>query len=181
MSAFSFYTLAVGGSPMDRKKDIIKDWIYTILQAGGILLLFFIFAWPACVDGRSMEPTFNDGDRVLISRFLIWTGNYDKGDIITFDYGEKSLNLAKRIIAMEGDRLEIKDGFVYVNDEKLAEDFGYTDGNIDIEIPEDCVFVMGDNRKDSKDSRSFGVVNKEDIYGRIIARFYPLDKITIFN
>lgn len=89
----------------------------------------------------------------------------------------------KRIIAVGGDTVLIKDGNVYVNGELVHEDYiqCYTDGYIYMSVPTDSVFVMGDNREKSIDSRRFGTVKKDDIYGKVLLRYFPFNKITIFG
>lgn len=162
---------------------MLKDWAQSILEAAVIVLLLFIFLWPVSVVGVSMYPTLSDADRVVISRFSAKTGMYDRGDLIVFDADNYKEDMVKRVIAFGGEMLEIKDGKVYINDERLDEDYtlGYTDGDISMLVPEDTVFVMGDNRDESIDSRVFGSVDTDDIYGKVIFRFFPFNKLTLFD
>ena len=162
---------------------MIKDWAQSILEAAVILLLLYIFLWPVSVVGVSMYPTLNDKDRVVISRFSAINGTYNRGDLIVFDADNYKEDMVKRVIAFGGESLEIKDGKIYIDGQELDEDYilGYTDGQVSMEIPEDMVFVMGDNRTESFDSRDFGPVDSEDIYGKVIFRFFPLNKVTLFD
>lgn len=130
-----------------------------------------------------MYPTLNNKDRVVISRFSAISGIYERGDLVVFDADNYKEDMVKRVIAFGGEHLEIRDGKIYINDEELEEDyiFGYTDGEVSMEIPEDTVFVMGDNRTESVDSRVFGPVDSEDIYGKVIFKFFPFNKITLFD
>ena len=91
--------------------------------------------------------------------------------------------MVKRVIAVGGDYIEIADGNVYVNGEMLDEDYiaGSTYGDIKLNIDNDQIFVMGDNRERSTDSRYFGTVDRDDVFGKVIMRFFPLNKITIFE
>ena len=84
------------------------------------------------------------------------------------------------VIAVGGDTLRISGGQVFVNGVESEYSFGYTDGDVYEVIPEGYVFVMGDNREKSVDSRVFGAVDTSDIYGRVILRFFPFDEIEIF-
>ena len=165
------------------KRNILKEWIRSIIEAAIILAVLFVFFWPAQVEGVSMSPSINDNDRVIICRFAAYTGMYEKGDLVVFDDEDYSQNMIKRIIAVEGDTLHIADGKVYVNGEELEEDYaeGYTEGDMYMVIPQGCVFVMGDNREKSIDSRYFGVVSTDNIYGRVLMRFFPLNEIEIFK
>jgi len=162
---------------------MLKDWAQSILEAAVILMLLYIFLWPVSVVGVSMYPTLNNGDRVVISRFSAKTGMYERGDLIVFDADNYKEDMVKRIIASGGDKIEIIDGKVYINDEEINEDYsiGYTDGDVRITVPEDSVFVMGDNRADSVDSRIFGPIDKDDIYGKVIFRFFPFNKVILFD
>lgn len=162
---------------------MLKDWAQSILEAAVILLLLFIFLWPVSVVGVSMYPTLENADRVVISRFSAKTGMYERGDLIVFDADNYKENMVKRVIAFGGEMLEIKDGKVYINDDEVDEDYslGYTDGEIRMRVPDDTVFVMGDNRAESVDSRIFGPIDTDDIYGKVVFRFFPFNKLTLFD
>lgn len=162
---------------------MLKDWAQSILEAAVIMLLLFIFLWPVSVVGVSMYPTLDDKDRVVISRFSAKTGMYERGDLIVFDADNYKENMVKRVIAFGGDMLEIKDGKVFINEQELDEEYtlGYTEGDVNIKVPENTVYVMGDNRDDSIDSRVFGPIDSDDIYGKVIFRFFPFNKATLFD
>lgn len=162
---------------------MLKEWIQSIAEAVVIILIMFIFFWPVSVNGMSMEPSLQDKDRVFISRFSAWTDSFEKGDIVVFDAKDFDENMVKRVIAVGGDYIEIADGNVYVNGEKLNEDYiaGITYGDIKLNIDNDQIFVMGDNRERSTDSRYFGTIDRADVFGKVIMRFFPLNEITIFE
>lgn len=175
----------------DKLKKEIIDWIKTI---GISLVLAFLIVQvvkPTIVSGESMYPTLNNKDYLILNRLSYKFGDIKKGDIIVFktdlkqDNG-KDKDLIKRVIATGGDHLVIKDSKVYVNDKLLNEpyiDNAYTSGDIDIVIPKGKVFVMGDNRENSKDSRSedVGLVDENDILGEVMVRLFPLNKIGSVN
>ena len=147
------------------------------------LFIMFVFLWPTKVEGVSMCPSVNDNDRVAICRFAAVADMYGRGDLVVFDMDDYKENMIKRIIAFGGDTVLINDGNVYVNGELIHEDYiqGYTDGYVYMSVPTDSVFVMGDNREKSIDSRRFGTVKKDDIYGKVLLRYFPFNKITIFG
>ena len=176
-SFFLIWRTVMGG----RVKDTIKEWLFSLFQAAIILLVLFVFLWPAKIEGQSMLPAVKDGDRVAISRFAGMRRMYDIGDLVVFNVSGYEENMIKRVIAKEGDTLEIKDGAVYVNGTVLDDGIDFTDGEERLTVPEGCVYVMGDNRQKSTDSRHFGAVDEDDIYGKVILRFYPIDSIVIFD
>ena len=175
----------------DKLKKEIIDWVKTI---GISLVLAFLIVQvvkPTIVSGESMYPTLNNKDYLILNRLSYKFGEVKEGDIIVFktdlkqDNG-KDKDLIKRVIATGGDHLIIKDSKVYVNDKLLNEpyiDNAYTSGDIDIVIPKGKVFVMGDNRENSKDSRSedVGLVDENDILGEVMIRLFPLNKIGSVN
>lgn len=102
------------------------------------------------------------------------------------DENNKNKKIVKRIIGLPNDHVVIKDGYVYVNDKKLDEEYldnFYTMGNIDIIVPNDEIFVLGDNRSNSRDSRdsSIGTIEISDIIGKVAIRILPINKVTVFD
>ena len=155
----------------------MQDWGRDILRAAVILLILFYFCWPVRLLGSSMEPTMGDGEIVLTSRFSAMTGNYETGDIVLFQYYDEngSQTVVKRIIAAEGDHIRILEEGVEVNGVLLQEDYavGVTHGLADLTIPAGTVYVMGDNRQTSFDSRNMGVIEEKDLKGKVSFRAYP--------
>ena len=153
-------------------KEKLQDWGNVILRAAVILLVLFYFCWPVRLEGTSMEPTLQEGDLVLTSRFLAMTGGYEKGDIVLFRYfaEDGSHTVIKRIIATAGDEIEIMPEGVMLNGVLLEEAYtaGNTYGLVDMKIPEETVFVMGDNREESYDSRNMGVIAEDDLQGKVL-------------
>ena len=90
--------------------------------------------------------------------------------------------MVKRVIAVEDDRVVISHGKVFVNDEPVAGEYisGYTKGDLSTTVPEGCVFVMGDNREQSFDSRQYGSVNKRNVYAKVVACVYPFDHFKLY-
>lgn len=168
------------------KREII-DWTKTIVISLVLAFLIVQVIKPTIVSGESMYPTLNDRDYLILNRMAYKFGDIDRGDIIVFksdlrqDNG-KQKDLIKRVIAIPGDHLIIKDSKVYINGEVQNEPYihnEYTSGDIDVVIPQNEVFVMGDNRENSRDSRSsdVGLVNEDDIIGEVMIRLLPLNKI----
>ncbi len=169
---------------ISKKRLLLKEWAGAFIEAIAIFLLLYALFWPLKIEGNSMEHTISDSERVIMSRALAIFGSYSHGDIVVCDSRVKDIkrSIIKRIIAMPGDHLIIKDGIVSVNGEVLDEPYSYgkTFGNVDLVLDEHHVFVMGDNREVSTDSRSIGPIDKSEIVGRVILRILPFDKIAIF-
>jgi len=165
--------------------EALKDWGNVILRAAVILIILFFFFWPVKLEGSSMDPTLNDGDIVCMSRFSAKMGMYEKGDIVVFRYNDKDSEktVLKRVIATEGDHIRLlEDGSVEVNGKVLQEDYidSLTNGIVDMTIPPGTVFVLGDNRDLSFDSRHMGVISCDDLQGKVIFRWFPLKEMGIF-
>lgn len=162
-----------------------KEWKKAIPRALGILCVLFLLCWPVHIDGVSMEPTLYDGDLVFMSRISSHFGEWEQDDIAVFETVQEGAEiiLIKRVVAVAGDSISINmDGEVWRNGELLAEPYTMDDtvGIVDMVVPEGTVFVMGDHRTASFDSRHMGVVSEGDIKGKVIFRLYPLDEICIF-
>lgn len=167
----------------------VKEWIKDILAAVIISVLILQFIKPTIVREHSMENTLKENDYIFVSRQAYnLFGDPKEGDIIVFESGllteagEDKL-LVKRIIAIPGDTIAIKDGWVILNGEPLEEAYtkeGYTATEMDeITIPEGNLFAMGDNRQNSMDSRDsrVGMVDVDSVVGKAFFRLYPFSKI----
>lgn len=165
------------------KKEIF-EWIKTIVLSLIIALIITTFVKPTIVKNYSMSPTLNENNFLLINRFLYKRSTPETGDIVVFESDLKTEDgqdklLIKRVIGVPGDEIKINDGKVYINGDLLEEEYipgVYTEGNIDMLIPENKIFVMGDNRNNSLDSRELGLVDFETVVGKAFLRLYPFDK-----
>lgn len=125
------------------------------------------------IAGDSMNPTYEDGDVVLL-----WEGGFTVGryDVVVAKTGQGSI--VKRVVGLSGDTVRIEGGRVYINGSPIAADFDYLTecggvGFEEYEVPEDCFFLLGDNRQNSTDSRELGAVPQEDIKGIVLFRIFP--------
>lgn len=169
------------------KKEII-EWIEAIVIAVLLALVIKTFVIEIFqVEGHSMYPTLEDGERLVVNKFIYRFKKPQRGDIIIFKYpADPDYDYIKRVIAVENDVIEIKNGKVYLNNKLLQEDYikEPTPGRFGPEkVPEDHFFVLGDNRNNSKDSRfpSVGFVPYENLKGKAIFVIWPLDKIGPIN
>lgn len=162
----------------------IKDWIISILIA--VVLAFFIRYFIVelyMVEGPSMRPTLVNSERLVVNKFIYRFKAPERGDIIVFRYPrDPSRDFIKRVIGIPGDTIEIKDGRVFVNGQLLNETYilEKTRGSYSLAtVPEGHIFVMGDNRNNSEDSRfkDVGFVSHDLVKGKAVMIFWPLDHI----
>lgn len=164
-----------------RYAQSLRRVIQTLVTVAAAVVLIAVLLLPVLrIYGTSMTPTLSDGDIVL----SIKGGNFDNGDIIAFYYNNKIL--VKRVIAQSGEWVDIaKDGTVYVDgtalDEPYVEGNSYGDHDIEFpyQVPDSRIFVMGDHRDVSVDSRnaSIGCVAEEQVVGKIVFRVWPLKRL----
>lgn len=153
----------------------IAYWVYIGITVG--LIVFFLrFAIAnTVVASGSMEPTLKTGDIVLYNKFAYLVHDVQRGDIILFHSTEYNFEAAKRVIGLPGDEIEFHDGYVFING-MMCDESAYLDDDIEtnssktFKVPEGCVFVMGDNREVSKDSRFFDnpYIPIDDITGKYL-------------
>lgn len=168
-----------------RYKTVLKSTVYTLITVAAVAVLVATLWLPVLqIYGSSMTPTLENGDIV----FSVKTSNFQQGDVIAFYYNNKIL--VKRIIAGPGDWIDITDdGTVFVDGEEISEPYltekAYGDTNIELpyQVPDERVFVMGDHRSTSIDSRNtaVGCIAEEQLVGKIIFRIWPLDRITAIS
>lgn len=169
------------------RKNII-DWGVTLVFA--VLLALGIRAYVAearWIPSESMLPTLKIGDRLIIDKVSFHFSGISRGDMIVFEAPPASKLeevLIKRVIGLPGDTVAIENGLVYINGQPLDEPYELEKPRGDykaITVPENSLFVMGDNRNNSYDSRFWGVVSEELIIGKAVARFYPFSNATFFT
>ena len=175
-----------------KEKDFIKEvgsWILYILFIIGVTYLIITFVGQRTkVDGSSMETTLSDGDNLIVEKISYRFHDPERYDIIVFPYryAEKTYYI-KRIIGMPGEKVQIIDGEVYINDKLLGEHYGtevMANPGIaaqPIVLGEDEYFVLGDNRNHSSDSRdpSVGILKRKDLIGRAWVRIFPFNKMEV--
>ena len=168
-----------------RFRRVLKSTVYTLIVVAALAALIATLVLPVLqIAGSSMEPTLNNEDLVL----LVKSGDLQRGDLCAFYYSNKIL--IKRVVGLPGEYIQIgNDGTVYVNGEPLEEPYltelalGECDIEFPYQVPEQQYFLLGDQRKTSIDSRSsvIGCVAQDQILGKLICRFWPLDDFTWLN
>ncbi len=165
----------------DTTKKIIKNILsYVLIIVIAIIIKLFVFS-PIKINGSSMSPTLEDGDIMIMNEIGYRINGLERFDIAvaTVD-GER---LIKRVIGLPGEKVEYRDNNLYIDDKLIVENFkhGDTDDfslyelNVEV-VPENCYFLVGDNRGNSKDSRTIGFVHKSKIMGKTKLIVYPFSR-----
>lgn len=175
----------------DIEKEVISLAKYLLVASlAGIIAVTFI-AQRNIVNGSSMEPSLEHNDQLIVQKITrLFSEGIKQGDIVIVD--AKGLpnyrgndKCVKRVIGVPGDKIEIKDKTVYVNNKPLEENYLNENTKTDyfissyrkITLKEDQYYVLGDNREKSMDSRTFGPVTRKRIKGEVLVRIYPFDTI----
>lgn len=162
--------------------DVVRAWLRELLEAVlpalVIVLVVNIFLAQATrVEGQSMDPSLHDSERLIIEKVSYRFRAPQRGDIVVLRRPQRSVDpLIKRVIGLPGETVSIHDAMVYIDGDPLMEPYldQPTWGSMaPVVVPEGHVFVMGDNRRSSNDSRAFGVVSLDDIVGRAWLRYWP--------
>lgn len=173
--------------------DFVMDILETVVFIGSLFIVVYLFILtPNQVKGASMEPTFLSGDYILTSRVTYKLRSLQRGDVVVFKAPvNPDIEYIKRIVGLPGDKVTIQNGNIFVNDKLIQENYisartnlwenGYIKDNVPLMIPDDEIFVMGDNRPRSSDSREFGPVPITSIIGQVFFRYFPSDKIGSIN
>jgi len=167
---------------INKNKNEMFDWFKAIFIAVFIAFFLhtFVFA-TSIVEGESMEPTLEDGERLIFNKFVYMIDEPERGDIIIIQQTDK--NYVKRIIALPGETIEIRNSNLYIDGTRYEETFldkedAIHTGNFGpIFIPEEKYFVMGDNREISKDSRNgLGYIQRDEIIGKSEIIIFPFSE-----
>jgi len=163
-------------------RNEIRVWTRDLLIAIGLALVIIVFLYqPVKVEGTSMAPLLSDQERIFINKFVYRFEDIHRGDVVVFWYPlDRSKSFIKRVIGLPGETVDIRRGLLYVNGQLIPEPYvppQYTDITDfgPVKVPKDSYFVMGDHRISSNDSRVFGPVASQFIYGRAVFAYWPVD------
>jgi signal peptidase I len=172
------------GKPLQRKIPVLAVWLRDLIISLAISAFIIIFLYqPVKVEGTSMMPSLDDQERIFVNKFVYRWEPIERGDIVVFRYPrDPSKSYIKRVIGIAGDQIRINAGQVYVNGEAIQEDYVpsiYADERTypEIIVPPHSYFMLGDHRSMSNDSRDFGPVKENYIYGKAVFGYWPMEKL----
>ncbi len=169
-----------GFSYVSELKSWFRDIIFAIATA--IFIVIFVIQ-PVKVEGTSMQPRLVDQERIFVNRFIYRFEDIHRGDIVVFWYPrDTNKSFIKRVVAVAGDVVEIRKGSVFVNGVEVQEpylkpEFRDYESFAKTVVPPDHYFVLGDHRNSSNDSRNWGFVPRDLIYGKAIFRYWPVSRL----
>lgn len=181
-----------------KKKNETWEWVKALLIAFGLAAIIRVFLFtPIVVDGVSMMPTLENGDRMIVNKIGYTIGEPKRFDVVVFHAPEEK-DYIKRVIGLPGDEVEYRDDILYINgepfeepyldqykseiaDSPLTEDFTLEEKIGSKTVPADHIFVMGDNRRKSKDSRHIGAVGIDKIIGSTKVVFWPIKDFGVID
>src|SRR5882672_9576091 len=178
-----------GSTPVQRSPETgsrpgLGVWLRDLGISIAIAVFIIVFIYqPVKVEGTSMMPSLADQERIFVNKFVYRLEPIERGDVVVFRYPrDPSKSYIKRVIGVAGDHIRIDNGLVYVNDDPLNEDYvpaSYTDERSypEIVVPPRSYFLLGDHRSMSNDSRDFGPVKENFIYGKAVFGYWPMEKL----
>lgn len=173
--------------------EFVMDILETVVFIGSMFIVVYLFILtPNQVKGASMENTFQTGDYILTSRVMYKFRALERGDVVVFKSPKNpDIEYIKRVIGLPDDIINISNGIVKVNDIQLIESYlaaitnlwegGCIKDNVPYTVPSDHVFVMGDNRPRSSDSREFCAVSVESVIGGVFYRYFPSNVMGVIS
>ena len=190
-SVLTYTAGLVTNRPLGCLLEVVETLVLTLII---FLVIQTFVAQPYRVEQQSMERTLEPDQYVLVDKLTPRWDDYGRGDIVVFDppprwvADEPRTPFIKRVIGLPGDVVEVKDGAVYVNGTRLAEPYVYddqpttaTDEPAQWVVPAGELFVMGDHRAASADSRAFGPISRDQVIGRAWLRYWPIDMLGVLS
>ena len=162
----------------------IRGWARDVFFAIGTAIVIVVFFYqPVKVEGTSMLPELVDQERIFVNKFVYRIDGIERGDIVVFWYPlDQTKSYIKRVVGLPGDIVTVQDGSVLVNGQALDEE--YVPANFfdhrsynPVYVDPDHYYVLGDNRNQSNDSRMWGLVPQQNIYGKAVFRYWPVNKM----
>ncbi|MBP9815997.1 signal peptidase I [Candidatus Woesebacteria bacterium] len=169
--------------------EFVMEILETVTFVGSLFIVIYLFFMqPHQVRGSSMDTTFRNNEYILTNKLSYRFGAPQRGDVVVFKSPEnKDIDFIKRIIGLPGDKIMVEEGQVYLNGSPLTEKYilgntqvhegGFLRSGQAVTVPTGHLFVMGDNRARSSDSRTFGPIPQQDIIGKVFFRYFPSNRV----
>jgi signal peptidase I len=161
----------------------VGSWLRDLFVAFALALVIIVFLYqPVKVEGTSMAPLLHDQQRIFINKYVYHFEPIRRGDVVVFWYPlDRTKSFIKRVVALPGETVEIRQGRVYVDGHVLEEPYvplRFLDSSslLPVKVPPQHFFVLGDHRNSSNDSRVFGMVPSECIYGKAVFAYWPVER-----
>lgn len=161
----------------------LRGWVRDLMISVAVSAFIILFLYqPVKVEGTSMMPVLSDQERIFINKFVYRLEPISRGDIVVFRYPrDPEKSYIKRVVGVPGDTVKVDEGHVFVNGRELIEQYvprAYVDRRTypQVIVPEGAYYVLGDHRSLSNDSREFGPVPEEYIYGKAVLVYWPMEK-----
>jgi signal peptidase I len=170
---------------------VVWEFIESIVFALAIFAIVYLFLFqPNQVKGKSMHPTFEDNEYILTDKVTFRMRSPKYNDIVVFKSPKnEEVDFIKRIIGTPGDKVRISGGKVYLNGEELLENYlpvsaftpsgNFAREGVEVVVPDNQYFVLGDNRTGSSDSREWGFVKREEFIGKVFFRYFPFNRFGV--
>lgn len=162
----------------------VFEWLKSLAIAGILAFLIHTFLFAVViVNGPSMEPTLHNNERLIMNKIIYKFHSPKRGDIVIFHASEQD-DYIKRVIGEPGDKVEFRNQQLYINDQPVEETYlqhNVTEDVPSIIIPDHMIYVMGDNRKNSTDSRIIGPIPLEKVVGRVSILVWPFNRIGLVH
>ena len=166
----------------------VHRWLRDLIIAVGLALMIVVFLYqPVRVEGVSMLPQIHDRERIFVNKFIYRFHPIERGDVIVFTYPlDTQRSFIKRVVGLPGETVQIHDGRVFVNGRELREAyvppvFETDENDSPIKVTPGHYYVLGDHRNVSNDSRAWGLVPRQDIYGKAVLRYWPLEQFGLIR
>ena len=160
-----------------RSNGSVRYFVIVASVVVTLVLLKIFLVEPVAIDGSALEPGLRDGDRVFLTKQF---SRISRGDVVLFgDPRKPSIRILERVVGLPGERIQLREGVLYVDREPIPEPYVSADHNVkkseidEIEVPKDAYFMLGDNRDEAFDSRNLGPISKELIYAKYWVRYWP--------
>jgi signal peptidase I len=166
----------------------LRAWLRDVVISVAIAVFIILFLYqPVRVEGTSMLPLLGDQERIFVNKFVYRLEPIQRGDVVVFRYPRNpAKSYIKRVIGVAGDRVAIREGRVYLNGEPLAERyvpnvFADFRSYPEVVVPPHAYYLLGDHRSMSNDSREFGPVDEEYIYGKAVFVYWPVERLGVLR